>query len=153
MQLPQRVLLGAIAVPLLLASVGVAVHAGSATEPQPAQLVLAVRSAEVVLAGAATPAERQEVVDAVRSVTAAHRITDMITPSAGAHLPVAPAVAASVLRAALGAEVIDFTAVVQPGHLIASAHVTDHSRAGALSDALRAAAPDLRVDEDFTTTG
>ncbi len=153
MQLPQRVLIGAIAVPLLLASVGVAVHTGSAAEAAPGQLVLAVRSAEVVLAGTASATERQEVVDAVRSVTTAHRLTDMITPSAGSHLPVPPAVAASVLRAVLSSQVTDFTAVVHAGHLSTSAHVVDHAHAGALSDALRAAAPDLRVDEDFTTTG
>ncbi|MEU7477929.1 hypothetical protein AB0A63_18225 [Lentzea sp. NPDC042327] len=153
MQLPQRVAIGAIAVPLLLASVGVAVHAGQAPAAVPGQLVLAVRSAEVVLAGAATPAERQEVADAVRSVAEKHRVTDLITPSTTVRLPVAADEVASVLRAVLGADVTDFTAVVHTGHLVASARVPDHTRAGALSDALRAAAPGLRVDEDFTTTG
>ncbi|ANZ38988.1 hypothetical protein BBK82_25880 [Lentzea guizhouensis] len=153
MQLSQRVLVGAIAVPLLLASVGVAVHAGPVSPVTPGHLVFAVRAAEIVLAGTTSTAERQEVVDAVRAVGTAHLITDMITPVPGTRSPVPPAQVASVLGAVLGAGVSDFTAVVHSGHLITSARVPDHARAGALSDALRAAAPGLRVDEDFTTTG
>lgn len=89
MQLPQRVLVGALVVPALLAAVGLAAH------PAPAgHLVVAVRSSEIVLAGTAgSAAERQEVVDAVRALSAGHRVTDVITPAAGERLPVAPDVA------------------------------------------------------------
>jgi hypothetical protein len=150
-QLPLRVLVGALVVPALLAAVGLAAH------PAPAvavgHLVFAVRSSEIVLAGTAVSArERQEVVDAVRALTA-HRITDVITPDAGERLPVSPVVAAALLEAVLDRDVTDFTGVVREGHLTASARVADPERAGALSDALRSAAPGLRVDEDFTTTG
>ena len=101
MQLPQRVFVGALVVPMLFASVGTAFR--PAAEIQPGHLVFAVRSAEIVLAGTAgTAAARQHVVDAVRELTA-------------------------------------------------SARVADPERAGVLSDALRSAAPGLRVDEDFTT--
>lgn len=154
MQLPQRVFIGALVVPLLLASVGVAMRPGTASSVSvaaPGQLVIAVRSAEIVLAGAASAAERQELVDAVRPLSPSHRVTDLITPAG--RLPCSPAVATSLLGAVLGQGVSDFTAVVHKGHLTASARVADYSRAGALSDALRAAAPDLRVDEDYTTTG
>jgi len=114
--------------------------------------VLVVRSSEIVLAGTAVSAqERQDVVDAVRALTA-HRITDVITPDAGERLPVSAAVVASLLGAVLAHDVTEFTGVVHEGHLTASAHVADPGRAGSLSDALRAAAPGLRVDEDFTTT-
>ena len=51
----------------------------------------------------------------------------------------------------LDQDVTDFTGVVHKGHLTASARVADPDRAGALSDALRAAVPGLRVDEDFTS--
>ncbi|MGW4212327.1 hypothetical protein ACWEIJ_30355 [Lentzea sp. NPDC004789] len=150
MQLPQRVFVGALVVPMLLASVGTAFRPEA--EIAPGHLVLAVRSAEIVLAGTAGSAvERQEVVDAVRELTASHRITDMITPNAGERMPVTPAVAASVLGVVLDQDVTDFTGVVHKGHLTASARVADPERAGLLSDALRAAAPGLRVDEDFTS--
>jgi len=151
--LPQRVIVGAIVVPLLLASLGVAVRAG---EPELASghLVFAVRSSEIVLAGTAgTAQERQAVVDAVRSLTAAHRITDMITPYAGERMPVTPGLAAALLGAVLDQDVTEFTGVVHKGQLSASARLADPERAGLLSDALRAAAPGMRVDEDFTTTG
>jgi hypothetical protein len=151
-QLPQRVFVGALVVPALLATLGLA--AQSAPEVTPGHLVLAVRSSEIVLAGtAASAAERQEVVDAVRSLTASHRITDMITPNAGERLPVTATVVAGLLEAVLDEDVTDFTGVVHKGQLTASARVADPDRAGALSDALRAAVPGLRVDEDFTTTG
>jgi hypothetical protein len=149
-QLPQRVFVGALVVPMLLASVGTAFRPEA--EIAPGHLVLAVRSAEIVLAGTAgSAAERQEVVDAVRELTASHRITDMITPNAGERMPVTPAVAASLLGVVLDQDVTDFTGVVHKGHLTASARVADPERAGLLSDALRAAAPGLRVDEDFTS--
>lgn len=152
MQLPQRVFVGALVVPALLATVGLAAHPTPAVAP--GHLVFAVRTSEIVLAGTAgSAAERQEVVDAVRALTAAHRITDMITPNAGEHLPVPPDVAAALLAAVLDRDVTDFTGVVHKGHLTASAHVADPERAGSLSDALRLAAPGLRVNEDFTTTG
>lgn len=151
MQLPLRVLVGALVVPALLAAVGLAAHPAPAVAP--GHLVLAVRSSEIVLAGTAVSAqERQEVVDAVRALTA-HRITDVITPDAGVRLPVSAEVAAALLGAALDRDVTDFTCVVHKGHVTASAHVADPERAGSLSDALRSAAPGLRVDEDFTTTG
>lgn len=150
MQLPQRVFVGALVVPMLLASVGTVFRPEA--EIAPGHLVLAVRSAEIVLAGTArSAAERQEVVDAVRELTASHRITDMITPNAGERMPVTPAVAASLLGVVLDQDVTDFTGVVHKGHLTASARVADPERAGLLSDALRAAAPGLRVDEDFTS--
>jgi hypothetical protein len=149
-QLPQRVFVGALVVPMLLASVGTVFRPEA--EIAPGHLVLAVRSAEIVLAGTArSAAERQEVVDAVRELTASHRITDMITPNAGERMPVTPAVAASLLGVVLDQDVTDFTGVVHKGHLTASARVADPERAGLLSDALRAAAPGLRVDEDFTS--
>lgn len=152
MQLPQRVFVGALVVPMLLASVGTAFRPDA--EIVPGHLVFAVRSAEIVLAGTAgTAAERQEVVDAVRVLTASHRITDMITPNAGERMPVSPAVAAGLLGVVLDQGVAEFTGVVHKGHLTASARVADPERAGLLSDGLRAAAGDLRVDEDFTTTG
>lgn len=152
MQLLQRVVVGALVVPAALASVGLAAHPAPAVPP--GQLVVAVRSSEIVLAGTAgTARERQEVVDAVRALSDAHRITDLITPGTGERLPVSSAVAARVLGAVLDRGVTDFTGVVHEGHLTASAHVADPERAGALSDALRTAAPGLRVDEDFTTTG
>ncbi|MCX2951848.1 hypothetical protein [Lentzea sp. NEAU-D7] len=152
MQLPQRVVVGAVVVPAVLASVGLAAHPAPAVPP--GQLVIAVRASEIVLAGTAVSAgERQAVVDAVRAQTGAHRITDMITPGAGAHVPVSAAAAASLLAAVLDHDVADFTGVVRVGHLTASARVADPERAGSLSDALRSAAPGLRVDEDFTTTG
>lgn len=138
---------------MLLASLGVAVRAG---EPElvSGHLVFAVRSSEIVLAGtAASVDERVAVVDAVRSLTAAHRITDMITPHAGERMPVSPAVAAALLGAVLDHDVTDFTGVVHKGHLTVSARFGDPERAGALSDALRSAARGLRVDEDFMTTG
>ncbi|MET9229545.1 hypothetical protein [Lentzea sp. NPDC003310] len=148
MQLPQRVVVGALVVPALLATVGLAAYPLAPS----GQLVFAVRSSEVVLAGTAVSAgERQELVDAVRALTA-HRITDLVTPDAGERLPVPPEVAASLLAAVLGRGVTEFTGVVRAGHLTASARVEDDEGAGALSDALRAAAPGLRVDEDFTTT-
>ncbi|SDP73599.1 hypothetical protein [Lentzea jiangxiensis] len=147
MQLAQRVAVGAVVVPALFAAVALAAQPGEAS----GHLVLAVRSSEIVLAGTAG-SQRQEVVDAVRALTAAHRITDVMTPGAPG-LPVAPSEAASLLGAVLDRGVTDFTGVVRRGHLTASARVADPERAGALSDALRAAAPDLRVDEDFTTTG
>ncbi|MFI6099792.1 hypothetical protein ACIA8G_29905 [Lentzea sp. NPDC051213] len=151
MQLPQRVVVGALVVPALLASVGMAVR--PTPEIAPGHLVFAVRDLEIVLAGTAGSAvERQEVVDAVRVLTASHRITDMITPHAGERMPVSSVVAASLLAAVLDQGVTDFTGVVHKGHLTASARVADPERAGALSDALRAAVPGLRVDEDFTTT-
>jgi hypothetical protein len=151
-QLLQRVFVGALVVPALLATAGLAAH--PAPDVTPGHLVVAVRSAEIVLAGTAgTAGERQEVVDAVRALTAAHRITDMITPNAGERMPVSPDVAAALLEAVLDEGVTDFTGVVHKGHLTASARVADPERAGSLSDALRAAAPGLRVDEDFTTTG
>jgi hypothetical protein len=150
--LPQRVFVGALVVPMLLASVGTAFR--PAAEIEPGHLVFAVREAEIVLAGTAgSIAERQEVVDAVRELTASHRITDVITPNAGSRLPVTPSVAAALLGAVLDQDVADFTGVVHKGHLTASARVADPDRAGALSDALRRAAEGLRVDEDFTTTG
>jgi len=149
-QLPQRVLVGAFVVPALLASLGVASR--PAEDIAPGHLVFAVRASEIVLAGTAVSAvERQEVVDAVRALTAAHRITDMITPDAGEHLPVSPAAAAALLGAVLDQGVTDFTGVVHEGRLTASARVADPVRAGSLSDALRQAAPGLRVDEDFTS--
>ena len=151
MQLPQRVLFGALVVPMLLASVGTAFRPEA--EIAPGHLVFAVRSDEIVLAGTAgTAAERQEVVDAVRALTASHRITDMITPNAGERMPVPPAAASALLGAVLDHSVTNFTGVVHKGHLTASARVADPDRAGRLSDALRAAVPGLRVDEDFTTT-
>ncbi|MFS8095817.1 hypothetical protein LFM09_01640 [Lentzea alba] len=150
MQLPQRVFVGALVVPMLLASVGTAFRPSG--EIEPGHLVFAVRSSEIVLAGTAGSAhERQEVVDAVRVVTAAHRITDMITPYAGERMPVTAADAASLLGVVLDHGVTDFTGVVHKGRLTASARVADPERAGVLSDALRAAVPDLRVDEDFTS--
>jgi hypothetical protein len=151
-QLPQRVLVGALVVPALLATVGLAAH--PAPDVVPGHLVFAVRSSEIVLAGTAgSSGERQEIVDAVRSLAADHRITDMITPDAGERMPVTAGMAASLLGVVLDQGVTDFTGVVHKGHLTASARVADPERAGALSDALRAAAPGLRVDEDFTTTG
>jgi hypothetical protein len=151
-QLPQRVVVGAFVVPAVLASVGLAARPTPAVPP--GQLLFAVRASEIVLAGTAvSTGERQEVVDAVRALTDAHRITDVITPDAGEHVPVSPAVAASLLAAVLAHDVTDFTGVVRVGHLTASARVADPERAGSLSDALRSAAPGLRVDEDFTTTG
>jgi hypothetical protein len=151
-QLPQRVFFGALVVPMVLASVGVAVRPED--EMSPGHLVLAVRSDEIVLAGTAgSAAERQDVVDAIRSLTASHRVTDMITPYSGERMPVTPAAAASLLEVVLDQNVTDFTGVVHKGQFSASARVPDPQRAGALSDALRAAAGDLRVDEDFTTTG
>ncbi|WP_086665063.1 hypothetical protein [Lentzea kentuckyensis] len=150
MQLPQRVFVGALIVPALLATVGVAAH--PAPDVTPGHLVFAVRSSEIVLAGTAASArERQDLVDAVRALTAAHRITDMITPNAGERMPVSAAAAAGLLAAVLDQDVTDFTGVVDKGHLTASARVADPDRAGALSDALRAAVPGLRVDEDFTS--
>ena len=150
MQFPQRVFVGALVVPMLLASVGTAFR--PAAEIQPCHLVFAVRPAEIVLAGTAgTAAERQQVVDAVRELTAAHRVTDVITPNAGERMPVTPAAAASLLAVVLDHDVTDFTGVVHKGHLTASARVADPERAGVLSDALRSAVPGLRVDEDFTT--
>lgn len=152
MQLPQRVFVGALLVPMVLASVGTVFR--PAAEIEPGHLVFAVRSSEIVLAGTAgTPAERQEVVDAVRELTAAHRITDMITPNAGERMPVTSEAAASLVGVVLDHGVTDFTGVVHRGHLTASARVADPERAGGLSDALRSAVPGLRVDEDFTTTG
>jgi hypothetical protein len=149
-QLPQRLLVGALIVPALLAAVGLAAH--PAPDVTPGHLVFAVRSSEIVLAGtAASAVERQAVVDAVRALTAAHRITDMITPNAGERMPVSAAAAAGLLEAVLDQDVTDFTGVVHKGHLTASARVADPDRAGALSDALRAAVPGLRVDEDFTS--
>jgi hypothetical protein len=149
-QLSQRVFVGALVVPMLLASVGTAFR--PAAEIEPGHFVFAVRSAEIVLAGTAGSAvERQDVVDAVRVLTASHRITDMITPAAGERLPVTPAVAASLLGVVLDQSVADFTGVVHEGRLTASARVADPERAGLLSDGLRAAAPGLRVDEDFTS--
>ena len=136
--------------PALLASVGLAAHPAPVVAP--GHLVLAVRSSEVVLAGTAMSArERQEVVDAVRALTAL-RVTDVITPDAGVRLPVPAAVVVSLLAAVLAHDVTEFTGVVREGRLTASAHVADPARAGSLSDALRSAAPGLRVDEDFTTT-
>lgn len=150
MQLPQRVFVGALIVPALLAAVGLA--ARPAPDVTPGHLVFAVRSSEILLAGtAASPRERQDLVDAVRSLTAAHRITDMITPNAGERMPVTAAAAAGLLEAVLDQDVTDFTGVVHKGHLTVSARVADPDRAGALSDALRAAVPGLRVDEDFTS--
>ena len=150
MQLPQRVFLGALVVPMLLASVGTAFRPEA--EIAPGHLVFAVRSSEIVLAGTAgSAAERQEVVDAVRVLTASHRITDMITPNAGERMPVSPDVVSGLLGAVLDQGVTDFTGVVHKGHLTATARVEDPERAGALSDALRAAAHGLRVDEDFTS--
>lgn len=150
MQLPQRVFVGAVVVPMLLASVGTVFRPEA--EIAPGHLVLAVRSTEIVLAGTAgSSTERQEVVDAVRELTASHRITDMITANAGERMPVTPAVVASLLGVVLDQDVTDFTGVVHKGHLTASARVADPERAGLLSDALRAAAPSLRVDEDFTS--
>jgi len=149
-QLPQRVFVGALVVPMLLASVGTVFRPEA--EVAPGHLVLAVRSAEIVLAGtAASVTERQEVVDAVRELTASHRITDMITSNASERMPVTPAVVVSLLGVVLDHDVADFTGVVHKGHLTASARVADPERAGLLSDALRAAAPSLRVDEDFTS--
>jgi hypothetical protein len=149
-QLPQRVFVGAVVVPMLLASVGTVFRPEA--EIAPGHLVLAVRSTEIVLAGTAgSSTERQEVVDAVRELTASHRITDMITANAGERMPVTPAVVASLLGVVLDQDVTDFTGVVHKGHLTASARVADPERAGLLSDALRAAAPSLRVDEDFTS--
>lgn len=150
MQLPQRVFVGALVVPMLLASVGTAFRG----EPEIAagHLVFAVRSSEIVLAGtAATVAERQEIVDAVRGLTASHRITDMITPNAGERMPVTPGLVSGLLGVVLDQGVADFTGVVHKGHFTASARVADPERAGLLSDGLRAAAPGLRVDEDFTS--
>ena len=150
MQLPQRVFVGALVVPMLLASVGTSFR--SDPEISVGHLVFAVRSSEIVLAGTAgTDAERQDVVDAVRVLTASHRITDMITPNAGERMPVPPGVVSSLLGVVLDQGVTEFTGVVHKGHLTASARVADPDRAGELSDALRAAAPDLRVDEDFTS--
>jgi hypothetical protein len=149
-QLPQRVFFGALVVPMLLASVGTAFR--PAAEIEPGHLVFAVRSSEIVLAGTAgTAAERQEVVDAVRVLTASYRITDMITPNAGERMPVSSGVVSGLLGVVLDQGVTEFTGVIHKGHLTASARVADPERAGALSDALRAAAPDLRVDEDFTS--
>ncbi|GAA3656973.1 hypothetical protein GCM10022267_48930 [Lentzea roselyniae] len=150
MQLSQRVFVGALVVPVLLASVGTAFR--PVAEIEPGHLVFAVRSYEIVLAGTAgTAVERQEVVDAVRELTAAHRVTDMITPNAGERMPVSPAAAASLLGVVLDHDVTEFTGVVHKGHLTASARVADPERAGMLSDALHSAVPGLRVDEDFTT--
>ncbi|MFD5827769.1 hypothetical protein [Lentzea sp. NPDC060358] len=150
MQLPQRVLIGAVVVPALLAALGLASR--PAEEAAPGHLVLAVRGSEIVLAGTAVSAvERQSVVDEVRTLTAAHRITDMITPDAGQRLPVPSAAAAALLGAVLDQGVTDFTGVVHQRRLTASARVADPERAGALSDALRRAVPGLRVDEDFTS--
>jgi hypothetical protein len=135
---------------MLLASVGTAFR--PAAEVEPGHLVFAVRSSEIVLAGTAgTAAERQEVVDAVRVLTASYRITDMITPNAGERMPVSSDVVSGLLGAVLDQGVTEFTGVVHKGRLTASARVADPERAGALSDALRTAAPDLRVDEDFTS--
>lgn len=147
MQLTQRVAVGALVVPALLASLGLAAYPAAE-----GHLVLAVRSSEIVLAGTALSGEeRQEVVDAVRALTAL-RVTDVITADAGERLPVSAAVAAALLGAVLAHDVTEFTGVVHGGRLAASARVADRARAGSLSDALRSAAPGLRVDEDFTTT-
>jgi hypothetical protein len=149
-QLPQRVFVGALVVPMLLASVGTAFR--GEPEISVGHLVFAVRSSEIVLAGtAATAAERQEIVDAVRVLTASHRVTDMITPNAGERMPVSPDLVSGLLGVVLDQGVTDFTGVVHKGHLTATARVADPERAGLLSDGLRAAAPGLRVDEDFTS--
>jgi hypothetical protein len=149
-QLPQRVFVGALVVPMLLASVGTAFRPAAAIEP--GHLVFAVRSDEIVLAGTAGSAvERQDVVDAVRLLTASHRVTDMITPDAGERMPVTPDVAAGLLGVVLDQGVAEFTGVIHKGHLTVSARVAYPERAGLLSDGLRAAAPGLRVDEDFTS--
>ncbi|MEV6236442.1 hypothetical protein [Lentzea sp. NPDC051838] len=150
MQLPQRVFVGALVVPMLLASVGTVFR--PEVEIAAGHLVFAVRSSEIVLAGTAgSAAERQDVVDAVRGLTDSYRITDMITPNAGERMPVSPGVAAGLLGVVLDHGVSEFTGVVHKGHLTASARVADPERAGLLSDALRAAATGLRVDEDFTS--
>ncbi|GLZ33329.1 hypothetical protein Lesp02_55170 [Lentzea sp. NBRC 105346] len=152
MQLPHRIWLGAILVPLLIAGTVVVLRAGErpahSEQRRDGQVVFVVRGDEVVLAGTATDDEHLLVVDAVRFRAPRLRITDVIRP--GASLPVAASHVGTFVGTVLDNGVHDFTGVVHEGRLTASARVADAARAGMLSDALRAVAGALRVDEDFT---
>ncbi|TWP52097.1 hypothetical protein FKR81_10970 [Lentzea tibetensis] len=151
MQLPHRIWIGAIVVPLLLAATAVVLRSGErparSVERRDGQVVFVIRGDEVVLTGTATTDERQRVVDAVRFRAPRHRITDMIVR--GAPLPVRPADIGVFVGTVLDNGVSDFTGVVHDGRLIATARVADPARAGVLSDALRSVAGALVVDEDF----
>jgi hypothetical protein len=153
-QLPHRIWIGAIVVPLLLAAVAIVLRSGErparSVERRDGHVVFAIRGDEVVLAGTATNEERQQVVDAVRFRAPKHRITDMLVR--GTALPVSASDIGVFVGTVLDHGVSEFTGVVHDEQLTATARVADGARAGRLSDALRSAAGALRVDEDFTIT-
>lgn len=135
-------LVGALLVPALLAASGVFARARLAGDtaavppPPPGRLTLAVRSAEVVLVGdVADETERRSLVDAVRSKTTSHRVTDLLTPN-GDRLPVSVNTAADLVTAAVDAGAADFTAVLAGTARTARATAADETRATALRRAL-----------------
>lgn len=152
MQLPHRIWIGAVVVPLLLAGVAVVLRSSErparSVERRDGQVVFALRGDEVLLAGTATSDERLKVVDAVRFRAPRHRITEVMT--LGAPLPIAASDVGVFVGTVLDHGVHEFTGVVHDGRLTATARVVDPARAGRLSDALRSVAGELRVDEDFT---
>jgi peptidoglycan-binding protein ArfA len=116
-------------------------------DAEPGELSFFVRADEVVLAG--TPAdevERRGLVDAVRARAVDHRITDVLTPKAGARLPISADAATSLVAAVVDNGVHDFSGVVRGGVLTARSTVVDQEKATAFRPLLEAAAKGLRVD-------
>lgn len=149
MQLPHRLWLGALLVPVLFAGVAVLLRPAHSVESPDGQVLFAVRGDEIVLSGTTSDdAERSRILEAVRFRAPAKRLTDVLT--LGARVPVDPSQVGAFVGAVLDNGVHDFTGVIHNGRLTASARIADPARAGLLSDALRSVAGELRVDEDFT---
>ncbi|MCP2244286.1 hypothetical protein [Lentzea aerocolonigenes] len=110
----------------------------------PAQLLVAVRGAEILVSGAvADDAERRALLDAVAAED--HRVTAALR--LGGPLPIPPAVVKRVVAAALSAKVSDVTTTIHNGQIAVGARVPDETRAKAVREALADAASGLRVTD------
>ena len=119
-------------------------------DAEPGELSFFVRVDEIVLAGTpADEAERRALVDAVRARAEGYRITDVLTPKAGARLPISADAATAIVAAVVDNGVHDFSGVVQGGVLTARATVVDQEKATALGPLLDAAAGGLKVAPAF----
>lgn len=116
-------------------------------QAEPGELSFFVRADEIVLAGTPSDAEEQRaLVDAVRARAGAYRVTDVLTPKAGARLPISADAATSIVATVVENGVHDFSAVVQGGVLTARATVVDQDKAVVFGRLLDAAAGELRVE-------
>ncbi|WP_329791622.1 hypothetical protein V1227_06760 [Lentzea sp. DG1S-22] len=113
-------------------------------QAEPAQLLVAVRGAEILVSGAvADDVERRALIEAVQ--TEDHRVTAALR--LGGTLPIPPAVVGRVVSAALSAKVSDVTATVHKGQIAVAARVPDEARAAAVREAVTQAANGLQLTD------